>query len=86
MDGHVQADTICPFKVRNSVGLPCGFDCGEPNEDGLINCAIARLDDMNERYLHYRSEFESKRIGDFPPEINLEPYGNNNVGKKAKVS
>jgi len=66
-DGKVNADTPCPFKVHNSVGIPCLFDCGEPDNNGMINCAIARLDDSNEKYLHERSEFESKRIGDFPP-------------------
>lgn len=67
MDGHVQAGTICPFKERNSIGLPCGFDCGEPDDNGMINCAIARLDDSNEKYLHEMSEFENGKIGDFSP-------------------
>jgi len=63
----VPADAICPFKDRNSVGVPCQITCNEPNDDGLINCAIARLDDSNYKYLYELAEYELLKIGDFEP-------------------
>ena len=65
--GRVRADSPCPFKERNSVGIPCKMGCPKADVDGKINCSFARLDDNNMREAHDRMIYQAKRIGDFLP-------------------
>ena len=65
--GRVDSNVECPFKVKNSIGIPCSFTCDKPDANGLINCPIARLDDNNLRYEYNRNKYAAGRIGDFDP-------------------
>ena len=66
-NGMVDSNKVCPFKENNSIGISCTFLCNTPDEDGMINCAIARLDDSNLKYEHDRAAYEAGKIGDFLP-------------------